>query len=237
MSISKLILILLFSTSIYADSLTFGYQAIEMTHLSIANSSGNYSTLNYARDSTGIPSSNFLMTVLARIIKDSLTAQLPANSVVDSGSFTATDTLAPSGTSTVRMYKCLRAWVEAEATWTQYTTQEGGLNWTTAGGTSSGNDRNATEESNNSVSTTANTSYRFFISQATAASWASGQSNGVILLINAANRDVAWYSEEAGSNRPVFKIYYHIVPVTKTRLRNARGLVGMRQKNGVVHPR
>jgi hypothetical protein len=65
----------------------------------------------------------------------------PAGAVVQSASITLNCSAAPVA-RTLAFYQCLRAWVEAQATWNIWKTSN---NWSTAGAASDGNDYASTE--------------------------------------------------------------------------------------------
>jgi len=78
-----------------------------------------------------------------------ITGPVTVSSVV----ITLQDWNVSSGTTdTIRLYRCLRNWVEGEATWNIYST---GNSWSTAGGSGSGTDRAASESANWNETTSA----------------------------------------------------------------------------------
>lgn len=222
----------------WADSLSVTGSNIEMTQLVASAATTNYQNADTARDSTGFPVARH-RTILIRALRSAVVAGLPVGYVIDSGAvyITAKHGTA-TGTATANLYKSLKLWEEAEATWNlaYNNVDDGDVNWTLAGGTGSGTDRASSAESNNTVSTSNDVEYRWSVTQATAADWVSSSLNfGFVMDLSTSNRGVTWYSDDAGSNTPHITVYYHILAGTRSLLdRGIRGNgIALGARNGL----
>jgi len=140
---------------------------------------------------------------------------IPTSAVVQSAILSIYVSADYSGaTRTLRAYRTLRAWVEAQATWNIYST---GNNWGTAGCSNTTTDREATDIGNVSVidTLTAGTEVQISLTPAKVQEWISGTltNNGLLLKVDTESGDAYRYHSHEGATsnlRPKLVVTYTV---------------------------